>query len=347
MKCPKCKYVSHDYLDVCRKCGVDLVAFKHDMGLLVLQPGVLDLSLVLVEAGADDLFASVEEEVTMHTGNDDAFDMSLDDPDQPGVRRAPVGAPWAGVQETAEDSTGLEHLTHELDVSARSAALVASQPAAPAPHDTPPPPPTAAVPPPALPEEGMLGHVTLEMEFASMSAELPPAVPAEPTSMLPPHVPETAAIPAERVEMAESSGEAHFEGIDDGASVAAASGAMTSLPLPDIVLAEYTPAVPEEQGLEIVDVPSPEEVSLWPVLELAQDTAASAAETTLPGHLTLELDASEIMAPWPSMTLDDVRLDDLPGDMQSPISPPQNQAGDEEALLLDLDDVEGDDDAQA
>src|SRR5262249_56271456 len=44
MKCPKCNYVSHDYLDDCRKCGVDLVTFKQDIGLLVLQPGMLDLS---------------------------------------------------------------------------------------------------------------------------------------------------------------------------------------------------------------------------------------------------------------------------------------------------------------
>jgi hypothetical protein len=268
MKCPKCKYVSHDYLDVCRKCGVDLVAFKHDMGLLVLQPGVLDLSLVLGAAGANDLFESVEEEVTMHAGNDDDFDISLDDPDQPGVRRAPVGVPRAG---------GL----------------------------------------------------------------------AELASMLPPHVPETAATPAEKCEMAESIDEAHAEGLDDGASAAAASEAVPSLQLQDIVLAEDTPAVPEEQGLEIVDVPSPEEVSLWPVLELAPDTSASAAETTLPGHLTLELDASEIIAPWSSMTLDDLRLDDPPGDVQSHMSPPQHQAGDEEALLLDLDDVEFDDDTQA
>src|SRR5712691_8740153 len=226
MKCPKCKYVSYDYLDVCRKCGVDLVAFKHDMGLLVLQPGVLDLSLVLVETGADDLFASVEEEVTMHASNDDDFAMSRDDPEQPGVRRAPVGAPRAGAPETAEESTGLEHLTLEPDASARSAGLVASQPAAP--PDALPPPPTPAVPPPALPEEGMLGHMTFDMEFASMSAELPPGVLAGLASMLPPHVSETAATPAERCEMAESVDEAHAEGIDDGASAAAASGAMTS-----------------------------------------------------------------------------------------------------------------------
>jgi len=45
--------------------------------------------------------------------------------------------------------------------------------------------------------------------------------------------------------------------------------------------------------------------------------------------------------------LDDLRLDDPPGDVPSPMSPPQHQADDEETLLLDLDDVECDDDAQA
>ena len=101
MKCPKCKYVSHDYLDACRKCGVDLVTFKQEIGLLVLQPGVLDLSLVLGGAGADSLFESVEEGVTLHASDDDDFDISLDDyAEHPGMRRAPAGAPRSGRPET-------------------------------------------------------------------------------------------------------------------------------------------------------------------------------------------------------------------------------------------------------
>src|SRR5262245_46142308 len=47
MKCPKCSYVSHDYLDACRKCGRDLITFKQEIGLQVTRPGDLDLSLVL------------------------------------------------------------------------------------------------------------------------------------------------------------------------------------------------------------------------------------------------------------------------------------------------------------
>src|SRR5215470_16297936 len=133
MKCPKCKYVSHDYLDSCRKCGADLEAFKRDMGLVVHQPGVLDLSLVLLEAGADDLFASLEEEVTLHTGNDDDLVLSLDDDaDPPQARRAPEWAPRSGARETVEALTGLEPPALELDMASQPAELAAHPPTAPA-----------------------------------------------------------------------------------------------------------------------------------------------------------------------------------------------------------------------
>src|SRR6266436_3264543 len=118
MKCPKCNYVSHDYLGTCRKCSVDLVLFKQDLGLLVLQPGVLDLSLVLGGAGADDLFENADEEVTMHASDDDDFDISLDDyAEHPAIRRAPAGVPRARGRETEEDRTGMDHLTLEFDAS--------------------------------------------------------------------------------------------------------------------------------------------------------------------------------------------------------------------------------------
>ena len=125
MKCPKCKYVSHDYLDACRKCGIDLVIFKQDIGLLVLQPGVLDLSLVLSGAGADDLFESVEEGGAMHASDDD-FDISLDDyAEHPGIRRAPAGVPRSGRPESETDLAGMDHLTLELDASDLPAEVTA------------------------------------------------------------------------------------------------------------------------------------------------------------------------------------------------------------------------------
>jgi len=67
----------------------------------------------------------------------------------------------------------------------------------------------------------------------------------------------------------------------------------------------------------------------------------------LPEYLTLDLDAAESMAKWASTTLDEVPPDDPPGDVQSHLSPPQHQAGDEEELLLDLDEGAFDDDTQA
>lgn len=60
MKCPKCSYVSFDFLDACRKCDVDLVDFKSQIGLVAVKPGALDLSVML----QDDLSGftqSVEE----------------------------------------------------------------------------------------------------------------------------------------------------------------------------------------------------------------------------------------------------------------------------------------------
>jgi len=162
MKCPKCNYVSHDYLDACRKCGIDLVTFKQDIGLLVLQPGVLDLSLVLSGAGSDDLFESVEEGVTLHASDDDDFDISLDDyAEHPGIRRAPAGAPRSGRPETATDLAGMDHLTLELDASELPPEMTARLRAAQVISGEPPTTPTQ---PPAEPGAITLpGHVTLEI----------------------------------------------------------------------------------------------------------------------------------------------------------------------------------------
>src|SRR3989338_3649643 len=43
MKCPKCGYVSFEYLDTCRKCGRDLTQFKSDMGITTFVPGVINV----------------------------------------------------------------------------------------------------------------------------------------------------------------------------------------------------------------------------------------------------------------------------------------------------------------
>jgi hypothetical protein len=93
MKCPKCGYVSHDYLDACRKCSVDLVEFKKSLHLDVIRPGDLDLSVVLVEQdekmertsayNIDDEFFSAQtmlvEREEVAEQEDEEFDISLDD----------------------------------------------------------------------------------------------------------------------------------------------------------------------------------------------------------------------------------------------------------------------------
>ena len=293
MKCPKCNYVSHDYLDDCRKCGIDLVTFKHDVGLLVLQPGVLDLSLVLGGAGADSLFESVEEEVTLHASDDD-FDISLDDyAEHPGTRRALAGAPRSGRPEAETDLAGMDHLTLELDASdlppemtarLRAAQMISGEP------------PTTPTQPPAEPGAITLpGHLTLEIEPESISSELPPAilqniVPSEPPPLQ--HAPEsleTQDVPSRQLDVShvnlahriptdtpetKSIDEAEAESVDEAVSVADFSGTLASLPLQDVVLAEDTPMASAEPDPEVVEPTLPTIELLDATTALAQTDAA-------------------------------------------------------------------------
>lgn len=302
MKCPKCNYVSHDYLDACRKCGIDLVIFKQDIGLLVLQPGVLDLSLVLGGAGADDLFESVEEGVTMHASDDDDFDISLDDYTEPaGIRRAPAGAPRSGRPETEPDLAGMDHLTLELDASDLPPEMTTRLRAAQVIADEPPTTPTQ---PPVAPGTTTLpGHVTLEIDLENISSDLPTAmlqniVPFEPpllqnvpessaTQDVPPlpldvsHIDLAHRTPADTPE-AKGIDEAEAEHIDEAVSVADFSGALASLPLQDVVLAEDTPIASAEAEPEVVDPTLPTVKLLDATTALAQTDAAgpSAPEET-------------------------------------------------------------------
>jgi hypothetical protein len=50
MKCPKCGYVSFNYLEQCKKCGKDLVLFKEEKHLWAIKPGNLKLSSLPSEA---------------------------------------------------------------------------------------------------------------------------------------------------------------------------------------------------------------------------------------------------------------------------------------------------------
>jgi hypothetical protein len=70
-------------------------------------------------------------------------------------------------------------------------------------------------------------------------------------------------------------------------------------------------------------------------------------DIALPGHLTLELDSSEMASEGSSIILDDLQPDNPPGDIQAKMPPRDDQADDEEELLLDLESLELDDDEPA
>jgi hypothetical protein len=70
-------------------------------------------------------------------------------------------------------------------------------------------------------------------------------------------------------------------------------------------------------------------------------------DIALPAHLTLELDGAEMASEVSSIILDNLQLDNPPSATQSPLLPHDDQADDEEELLLDLDGSELDDDEPA
>jgi hypothetical protein len=99
-----------------------------------------------------------------------------------------------------------------------------------------------------------------------------------------------------------------------------------------------TPEIPElltsagtEPGLPVVEAASFEDLD----------------DIALPGHLTLELDRSEMASEVSSIILDNLQLENPPGDLQSTMPPRDDQADDEQELLLDLDGLELDDDEPA
>lgn len=61
MKCPKCGYVSFNYLDNCKKCGRDLLKFKEDKNIFELPPGKLALLYFDEEGGSGEASVAVEE----------------------------------------------------------------------------------------------------------------------------------------------------------------------------------------------------------------------------------------------------------------------------------------------
>ncbi|MBI5184716.1 MAG: hypothetical protein HZA01_03190 [Nitrospinae bacterium] len=72
MRCPKCGYVSFEYLDTCKKCAKDLFEFKEKAGIFLMEPGYLNLNKYAEGLKAESAPSAVEtEEMEYGEGGED------------------------------------------------------------------------------------------------------------------------------------------------------------------------------------------------------------------------------------------------------------------------------------
>lgn len=72
MRCPKCGYVSFEYLDTCKKCAKDLFEFKEKAGIFLMEPGYLNLNKYAEGLKAESAPSAVEtEEMEYGEGRED------------------------------------------------------------------------------------------------------------------------------------------------------------------------------------------------------------------------------------------------------------------------------------
>ena len=122
------------------------------------------------------------------------------------------------------------------------------------------------------------------------------------------------------------------------------------------------PSPPEHLTLELVPPALPEDAPYTPLPDAPEIpepctstgtepgeavSCEDLADIPLPDHLTLELDRSEMALEISSIIPDNLQLDNPPGDIQPKMPPHDDQADDEQELLLDLDGLELDDDEPA
>lgn len=94
MKCPKCGYVSFNYLDRCKKCGRDLVAFKAEHNLWGIKPGTLSIYSSIQQAlereepqegRAISMLPSLDELSDMEEGLPHDIEMIEEEDEEPAV----------------------------------------------------------------------------------------------------------------------------------------------------------------------------------------------------------------------------------------------------------------------
>ena len=129
MKCPKCGFVSFNYLETCRKCGNDLSEYRQERGFVDLAPGVLDISApIIVEEGAESQEpegVGVEERLTgaqedtaggetaLEAGGEGEFEIRLEEPSE----QTEVADLVPEVDEEEIGMSALEELSEEQEES--------------------------------------------------------------------------------------------------------------------------------------------------------------------------------------------------------------------------------------
>ncbi|RMF83946.1 MAG: hypothetical protein D6736_20315 [Nitrospinota bacterium] len=120
MKCPKCGYVSFEYLDTCQNCHTDLSALKESMGLFAIKPGEIDLAMVLEEEMAVESPAGEEgmeegRSVPTHTlaAEESLEDLSLSEKDLGSAEEEEETVPTIALDEEEDLSLDLSQLAAE------------------------------------------------------------------------------------------------------------------------------------------------------------------------------------------------------------------------------------------
>ncbi|MBI1987436.1 MAG: hypothetical protein HYS70_03690 [Nitrospinae bacterium] len=86
MKCPKCGYVSFNYLERCKKCGRDLVAFKAEHNLWGIKPGTLNIYSSMqqaMEQGEPRPVPSIEDLTDLEEGLPHGIEMIEEEDEEP------------------------------------------------------------------------------------------------------------------------------------------------------------------------------------------------------------------------------------------------------------------------
>jgi hypothetical protein len=140
--------------------------------------------------------------------------------------------------------------------------------------------------------------------------------------------------------------ETPLEGLLTSSDMFALENLEDPVPTEHLTLELVPPALPEDApSTPLPDAPEMPEPCTSAGTEPGEDVSgADLAEIPLPGHLTLELDRSEMSPEISSILPDNLQLDNPPGDIQPKMPPHGDQADDEQELLLDLDSFELDDD---